>query len=121
MSQGKGMLRADVDDSLLGCSLRRTGLHCRSYDGLEHHLRLCLQHASQSGNQLPRATTNVLCMACHCAAPTSHSRCASAFCCKIAWDPAEGASLTPLPRKQSLFAFLMYSSSSYEVSRQHLM
>lgn len=74
MSQGKGMLRADVDDSLLGCSLRRTGLHFRSYDGLEHHLRLCLQHARQSGNQLPRATMTVLCMACHCAAPTSQSR-----------------------------------------------
>jgi hypothetical protein len=40
MSQGKGMLRADVDDSLLGYSLRPTGLHSRSYDGLEHHLRL---------------------------------------------------------------------------------
>jgi hypothetical protein len=56
MSQGKGMLGADADDSLLGYSLRRTGLHSRSYDGLEHHLPLCLQHASQSGNQLPRAT-----------------------------------------------------------------
>jgi hypothetical protein len=80
MSQGKGMLRADVDDSLLGYSLRRTGLHSRSDDGLEHHLRLCLQHASQSGNLLPRATTTVLWMACHCCAYLKKQVC---ICCLL--------------------------------------
>jgi hypothetical protein len=74
MSQGKGMLRADVDDSLLGYSLRPTGLHSRSYDGLEHHLRLLF--AASEPKWEPAAAC--LWMVCHCAAPASKSRCASA-------------------------------------------